>query len=98
MIDKHANGLCECGESETVGHVLFSCKLYSWHWQKSFVDLSELDLVCPVEGSITPYGVQPARILEEEEENTHGRKCILRMRESSLHVRHAAWLKRQASS
>lgn len=36
--------------------------------------------------------------LEEEEEDTPGRKCLLRMRESCSHVRLAAWLKRQACS
>ena len=29
VIGKHENGLCECGEMETVVHVLFSCNLYS---------------------------------------------------------------------
>lgn len=39
------NCLCECWESETVGHELFSCKLYSCHRQKLFVGLSVLGLV-----------------------------------------------------
>lgn len=39
------NCLCECWESETVGHELFSCKLHSCHRQKLFVDLSVLGLV-----------------------------------------------------
>lgn len=38
------NCLCECWESETVGHELFSCKLYSCHRQKLFVGLSVLGL------------------------------------------------------
>lgn len=39
------NCLCECWESETVVHELFSCKLYSCHRQKLFVGLSVLGLV-----------------------------------------------------
>ena len=56
-IGKHPDGLCQCGQLETVQHVLFSCERYRSERQQMFEGLADLGLrVFSFKAIFTPEG------------------------------------------
>ena len=44
VVGKHPNGLCECGNLETVHHIMFVCNKYKGERQQLFKELSDVGL------------------------------------------------------
>ena len=57
IIGKHPDGLCQCGQLETVQHVLFSCEKYRNERQQMFEELADQGLkVFSFKAIFTPEG------------------------------------------
>ena len=79
LVGKHPDGLCQCGNLETVKHVMLLCKQYTRERQQLFIELSKL--------GFSSFSMQSIFGTEQNKTELVGKAVLKYLHSSGLYVR-----------